>query len=130
MLNSIFYIPIFIPYMKIRLPRLIQSEFFKNVFTLMSGTTLAQIISLGIYPALSRMYTPDDFGVFALYMSILGITNTTATAKYELAIMMPREDKDGLNLMGLSGIITIMVSHSRKNRSMNHSTNCSPTAIC
>ncbi|MFC2115909.1 lipopolysaccharide biosynthesis protein [Bacteroidota bacterium] len=96
--------------MKIKLPGLIQSEFFKNVFTLMSGTTLAQIISLGIYPALSRMYTPDDFGVFALYMSILGITNITATAKYELAIMMPREDEDGLNLLGLSGLITVMVS--------------------
>jgi O-antigen/teichoic acid export membrane protein len=96
--------------MNIKLPGLIRSEFFKNVFTLISGTTLAQIISLAIYPILSRLYTPDDFGVFALYMSILTITNIMATAKYELAILMPKEDRDGMNLVGLSGIITVFVS--------------------
>ncbi len=87
-----------------------RSEFFRNVLTLISGTTLAQVISLAIYPALSRMYTPDDFGVFAFFMSILGITNIAATAKYELAILMPREDRDSLNLVGLSAIITLFVS--------------------
>jgi len=96
--------------MKIKLPSIAQSEFFRNVFTLVSGTTIAQIISLAIYPVLSRMYTPDDFGVFALYMSILMVTNILATAKYELAIMMPGEDRDALNLVGISGIITIVVS--------------------
>jgi O-antigen/teichoic acid export membrane protein len=96
--------------MKIKLPRLFRGEFFRNVFTLISGTTLAQIISLAIYPVLSRMYTPDDFGVFALYMSILSITNITATAKYELAVMMPSSDRDGMNLVGISGLITVAVS--------------------
>jgi O-antigen/teichoic acid export membrane protein len=76
----------------------------------MSGTTLGQIISLGIYLILARLYTPDDFGVFALFMSILSITNITATAKYELAVMMPREDRAGLNLTGLSWAISIGVS--------------------
>ncbi len=76
----------------------------------MSGTTLGQAISLAIYLILSRIYTPDDFGIFALYMSILSITNITATAKYELAVMMPREDREGLNLMGLSAIISVCVS--------------------
>jgi O-antigen/teichoic acid export membrane protein len=76
----------------------------------MSGTTLGQIISLAVYLILSRIYTPGDFGVFALYMSILSITNITATAKYELAVMMPREDHKGLNLTGLSAVISIFIS--------------------
>jgi O-antigen/teichoic acid export membrane protein len=92
------------------LPRLVHSEFFRNVVTLISGTTLGQIISLAVYLILSRIYTPDDFGVFALYMSILSITNITATAKYELAVMMPKEDHKGLNLTGLSSVISIFVS--------------------
>jgi O-antigen/teichoic acid export membrane protein len=96
--------------MRIQLPSSIKGEFFRNVFTLISGTTLAQIISLAIYPVLSRMYTPDDFGIFALFMSILTITNMIATAKYELAILMPGKDEDGLNLVGLSAAITVLVS--------------------
>ena len=77
---------------------------------MISGTTLGQIISLAVYLVLSRIYTPQDFGVFALYMSILSITNIMATAKYELAVMMPREDHKGLNLTGLSAIISVFVS--------------------
>ncbi len=92
------------------LSRLIHSEFFRNVVTLMSGTTVGQAISLAVYLILSRIYTPADFGVFALFMSILSITNITATAKYELAVMMPREDHAGLNLMGLSAVISVCVS--------------------
>ncbi len=92
------------------LSRLIHSEFFRNVVTLMSGTTLGQAISLAVYFILAKIYTPGDFGVFALYMSILSITNITATAKYELAVMIPREDHKGLNLTGLSAVISIFVS--------------------
>ena len=76
----------------------------------MSGTTLGQVISLAIYLVLSRIYTPEDFGVFALYMSILSITNITSTAKYELAVMMPKKDSEGLNLTGLSALISICIS--------------------
>jgi O-antigen/teichoic acid export membrane protein len=90
--------------------RLFHSEFIRNVLTLISGTTLGQIVSLAIYLILSRIYTPDDFGVFALYMSILSITNITSTAKYELAVMMPKKDSKGLNLTGLSAVISICVS--------------------
>jgi O-antigen/teichoic acid export membrane protein len=92
------------------LSRLLHSEFFRNIVTLISGTTLGQIISLAVYLILSRIYTPEDFGVFALYMSILAITNITATAKYELAVMMPREDHKGLNLTGLSAVISVVIS--------------------
>jgi O-antigen/teichoic acid export membrane protein len=106
-----FNIPIFVltlALMKIRL--IIRSEFFKNVFTLVSGTTFTQIISVAVYFILSRLYTDEDFGIFALYMSILAITNITATGKYELAIMMPEKDSKGLVLTGLSSTISILVS--------------------
>jgi O-antigen/teichoic acid export membrane protein len=76
----------------------------------MSGTTLGQAISLAVYLVLSRIYTPDDFGVFALYMSVLSITMIMATGKYELAVMMPKRDHEGLNLTGLSAFISICFS--------------------
>ena len=43
-----------------------KSEFAKNVLTLMTGTTIAQAIPIAISPILTRLYTPEDFGVFAL----------------------------------------------------------------
>lgn len=87
-----------------------QNEFFRNVATLISGTTLAQVFSVIIYLVLSRIYTEEDFGVFGLYMNILNITIIFSTAKYELSILLPKSDKESVNLLGLSGMISITVS--------------------
>lgn len=86
------------------------SEFFRNVATLISGTTLAQAFSVVIYIVLSRIYTEEDFGVFGLYMSILNIAVIFSTAKYELAILLPKSDRESVNLLGLSGFISVIVS--------------------
>ncbi|MDF1572065.1 MAG: oligosaccharide flippase family protein [Bacteroidales bacterium] len=89
--------------MRSLLNRLTKSEFLKNVFTLVSATGIAQAISLAIYPVLTRIYTPEEHGLFALYMSIITITAIISTGKYELAVMIPRKDKDGagLTLLGI-----------------------------
>ncbi|ACD95220.1 lipopolysaccharide biosynthesis protein [Trichlorobacter lovleyi] len=71
-----------------------KSEFARNVITLMTGTTIAQIIPIAISPILSRLYSPADFGLFAFYMSIVGIISVIATGRYEMAIMMPSKDED------------------------------------
>jgi len=87
-----------------------RNDFFKNVATLISGTTLAQAFSVIIYVVLSRIYTEDDFGVFGLYMNILNITIIFSTAKYELAILLPKSERESVNILGLSGLISIVVS--------------------
>jgi O-antigen/teichoic acid export membrane protein len=87
-----------------------KSEFSKNVLTLMTGTTIAQAIPIAISPILTRIYTPEDFGVFALYMSIASIMAAVATGKYELAIMLPKKDEDAINIVVLSIVISFFVS--------------------
>jgi len=87
-----------------------KSEFSRNVLTLMTGTTIAQAIPIAISPILTRLYTPEDFGVFALYMSIISILSVVATGQYELAIMLPKNKKDSLNILFLSIVTTIIVS--------------------
>jgi O-antigen/teichoic acid export membrane protein len=43
-------------------------------------------------------------------MNILNITIIFSTAKYELAILLPRSNRDSVNLLGLSGLISTGVS--------------------
>ena len=86
------------------------SEFFRNVATLISGTSLAQAFSVVIYIVLAKIYTEEDFGVFGLYMSILNITVIFSTAKYELAILLPKSEKESVNLLGLSALISVGIS--------------------
>lgn len=87
-----------------------KSEFSRNVLTLMTGTTIAQAIPIAISPILTRIYTPEDFGVFALYMAIVSIVAVMATGRYELAIMLPKKDEDAFNIVALSVFIAITIS--------------------
>ena len=90
--------------------RIKENEFLKNVLTLVSATSVAQAIALLIYPVLSRIYTPAEHGLFALYMSIISITAIMSTGKYELATMLPEKDEEGASLTILSTLISFLFS--------------------
>jgi O-antigen/teichoic acid export membrane protein len=87
-----------------------KSEFSKNVLTLMTGTTIAQAIPIAISPILTRIYSPEDFGIFALYMSMAIILSVLVSGRYELAIILPDKDEDAFVIMILSMIITSFLS--------------------
>ena len=87
-----------------------KSTFLKSVFTLMTGTTIAQAIPIIASPILTRIYTPEDFGLLALYLSIVSIVGVGITARYELAIMLPKKNKDALNLVVLSIFVSLVIS--------------------
>lgn len=87
-----------------------RSDFFKNVFTLIKGTTIAQGLTILISPILSRIYTPEEFGVFALYASIVGIIGVIATGRYELAIVIAKSDEEANALVKLSLKIALIIS--------------------
>jgi len=85
-----------------------KSEFSRNVLTLMTGTTIAQAIPIAISPILTRIYTPEDFGVFALFLAITGVFLVVASCRYELALMLPRKEEDAINIFVLGvGIVII-----------------------
>ncbi len=76
----------------------------------MTGTTVAQAIPIGISPILTRLYAPEDFGLLALFVSIISIFGSIANARYELAIMLPKKDEDAINIFALGFIITCSIS--------------------
>jgi O-antigen/teichoic acid export membrane protein len=88
----------------------LKSEFTRNVLTLMTGTTIAQAIPIAISPILTRIYTPEDFGIFALFIAISSIVGSIVNGRYELAIMLPKKDEDAINILVLGLIITSFIS--------------------
>jgi O-antigen/teichoic acid export membrane protein len=79
--------------------------FARNVVTLMTGTTFAQALGILASPILTRLYGPGDYGIAALYASILGIITVVACWCYQFAIVLPEKDEDAANLLALSVLI-------------------------
>ena len=76
-----------------RIKSFFSSDFNKNVFALAFGTSIAQFITYASYPIVSRLYTPQEFGVFGLFTSIAGMITLISTGRYELAIILPSSEK-------------------------------------
>lgn len=77
-------------------------SFARNVVTLITGTTFAQALMILVAPILTRLYSPEDYGIYALYTSILSILAVISCWRYELAIVLPEKDEDAANLLVLS----------------------------
>ena len=99
-------------------PKLYQrSSFFSNVLKLVSGTTLAQLITILTAPIISRLFAPDDFGVLTVFTSLIGIISIVICLRYEYAIMLPEDDGDAANLFalclamafGISGAVAVFL---------------------
>jgi len=87
-----------------------KSEFSRNVLTLMTGTIVAQAIPIAISPILTRIYSPEDFGVFALFFAILSVFSVVVNGRYENAIMLPKKDEEAINIFALGIIINTTIS--------------------
>lgn len=86
------------------------TDFLRNIFTLVSGTFLAQLIAILLQPILRRLYTPENFGVFAIYLSVVGILTSINALRYEMAIILPKEYKDATNVLILSLLSNFIIS--------------------
>ncbi|WP_210366123.1 oligosaccharide flippase family protein [Bacillus sp. REN3] len=86
------------------------STFTRNITILMTGTALAQGLSLASAPLLSRLYSPSAFGILAVFTSIISILTTISTLKLELAIVLPKDDKEATHINSVAIIITAFVS--------------------
>ena len=78
---------------------LIQSSGVRNFTKLLSANVVAQVIGLLVYPILTRIYAPEDFGLLNLFLSIGGVLTILSTAEYYYAIVLPKNQKDAISVL-------------------------------
>lgn len=84
------------------------SEIARNISTLISGAVIAQLIPIALQPLLRRYYSPETFGAYAVYLSLVGILIIISSFKYELAIILPKKDKEAANVLILSQSLNLI----------------------
>ncbi|AQR75540.1 oligosaccharide flippase family protein [Sphingomonas sp. LM7] len=61
-------------------------QYLRHFMVLFSGTAAAQLVNLASYPFLARLYTPADFGVFAMFVAVSAIPGAIACGRFDLAV--------------------------------------------
>lgn len=86
------------------LERVLGKTFAANIAKLLSGAMVGMAISFLAMPILSRLYTPDDYGLFGIITSFVGIFTAVASFRYSMAIILPKENDEATDLLVLSAL--------------------------
>jgi len=96
--------------MKSIVARIRRSSFIKNVAILASGTAVGQAVIILAAPVLSRLYSPTAFGVMSVVLAVSGPIAIMSSFKYELAVVLAKNDEDASNLFVLAGGLVLATS--------------------
>lgn len=89
---------VFISSMMLLLQR---NPYYRHVLILTSGTAFSQLLLVLASPLLTRIYTPGDFGLLSVYISIIEIFALLSSLKYEYAVPLARDEAGAANLLAL-----------------------------
>ncbi len=87
-----------------------KKSFGRDVGKLVSGTMVAQVVAICLTPIITRIFNPEIYGVASVFTSIVSIIVVIACMRYELAILLPKDDKDAGAVFLLCLIILVCVS--------------------
>jgi lipopolysaccharide exporter len=97
-------------------PRSILSGLFSKegfrgpVLTLMSGSAVALLASYLAQPILTRLFTPEAFGLADYFIGLMTVFITVASLRYEDALMTPDSRRSAADVWWLCLVLTGFVS--------------------
>lgn len=72
----------------------LENRFVKSVTKIISGTLLGQILVFSFSPILTRLYSPDEFGILTAFTSIVGTLWVLSVLRYDLVLPLIKYKKD------------------------------------
>ncbi|MFK7859423.1 MAG: lipopolysaccharide biosynthesis protein [Granulosicoccus sp.] len=81
----------------------------RHILSLTKGTLLAQIVFVAATPVLTRVYSPEELGVFGVFTALVLVMARFAGLRLELAIVLPKRDAMALRLAELTIVVCIGV---------------------
>ncbi|MFM8635763.1 MAG: lipopolysaccharide biosynthesis protein [Planctomycetia bacterium] len=84
--------------------------FLGDVLKLSFGTLAGRLITLAAMPLLTRLYSPDDFALLAVYLALVSTLAVVACLRLEIAITLAETDESAVALLALSLIALVGVT--------------------
>lgn len=85
-------------------------DVFRGMLVLLLGSGVARLIGIGVIPILTRIYTPEEYGVLAVYTSFVTILAPMLTLRYVQAIPLPKTELAAAHLVSIAFLLLVTLS--------------------
>lgn len=87
-----------------------RSKVVRGMGVLSGGVVAAHLLIVLSSPVLTRLYTPEEFGVLGVYASVLSVFAVVASFRYEIAMPAVIDDVNASNLLALCLLLATALS--------------------
>lgn len=84
----------------------VSTKLYRSIGLLASGSIVGQFFNVALMPLVTRLYTPEEFGFYSVFVAIVAIAAVVACGRFEIAIPIP------VGQMARNGIIAIAITLS------------------
>ena len=81
-----------------------------KVMQVAGGTAISQGMLILASPLLTRLYSPADFGVLAVYLSLVSILVIVASLRYEFALPIPEDGAEAIHLLAVCLVLVALTT--------------------
>ena len=96
--------------MKKKITKLIKSEVLRDMSKLSLGSMVVQMIPFLLSPVIARLYTAEHYGAFAAILSLINIISVVVNGRYELCVVLPKDDRVSKTLVLANWLIGFIVA--------------------
>jgi len=90
--------------------KIISNKLVKSIGTLSFGSVLSSLITILIAPILTRIYTPNQMGLYTLVLTAVGLFGSVLCMRYEASILVEEEETIVISIIKISFIFGILIS--------------------
>jgi O-antigen/teichoic acid export membrane protein len=83
---------------------MVKRQFLRNVGYVMGGALAGQVANLLLTPAITRLFSPGNYGAMILFGSIAMLAGVVVCGCYERAVVLPKEDHEAWTV-GVLGLL-------------------------
>ncbi|MCS7338619.1 MAG: oligosaccharide flippase family protein [Verrucomicrobiae bacterium] len=89
---------------------ILRSALVKDVSVIFSGLAFSQLIGFALAPVISRLFSPEDFGVASSFGAISSIILSFVTLEYASALVLPKQTEEAGQLFILSCATALIIT--------------------
>src|SRR6478736_10576761 len=84
--------------------------FLKSAFVLISGTAIGQVIPVITAPIVTRIYSPQDYGLFGIFLLLSSVIGVITTMQIENAILVEKDENLANNVLQLCILLSTLAA--------------------
>ncbi|MFJ7927806.1 lipopolysaccharide biosynthesis protein [Peribacillus sp. NPDC096448] len=92
------------------LRKVFSGKYLSDIITLSIGSIIAQLIMVISSPLITRLYTPAQFGVYTLLMTIVSVIGPNINGRFDMAIVTSENKKEADVLTVTSMLFCLMMT--------------------